>query len=349
MTTNLHQKILSEFLNSNIKIKSLDRLNDYIAYCINNNQNEPIKGKSSHHHILPRADDCFPEYKDLKVNKWNGTYLMYSDHYYAHWLLTEAIHNSSQLFAFCAMHNKDLKLGRINESNLIPADDFQVKMEERSKQFSEWDKQYGDERKLKQSKTKQSKEWKDTIGKAAKTKLINTISIIQKNGKSLAQNRSEKAAETKKNTFIDGKSLSKIYSEYQQLIMKETNGYARASIKQKETKSSKEWKDTIGKQSTLKRIDIIKKNIKAGKVMYENSKGENHYATKVVYIYNNKNVLMYVSKGSLAKLINDNNLPQTLRNTLHNGRKLYDRNNNRGASKETIEKYKGWFMSYEKL
>ena len=39
MTT--YRQILDEFLNSNIKIKSLDRLNDYITYCINNNQNKP--------------------------------------------------------------------------------------------------------------------------------------------------------------------------------------------------------------------------------------------------------------------------------------------------------------------
>lgn len=131
MTTNLHQQILNEFLNSNIKIKSLDKLNEYIAYCINNNQNKPIKSKTSHHHILPKAKDCFPELENLKVNKWNGTHLMYFDHYYAHWLMTEAINNYSQLYAFCAMHNMDTKKGRILESNLIPAEEFQEKMKER--------------------------------------------------------------------------------------------------------------------------------------------------------------------------------------------------------------------------
>lgn len=54
---------------------------------------------------------------------------MYSDHYYvhyyAHYLLTEAIDNHSMLLAFTAMHNKDIKNGRITKADLIPAEEFQ--------------------------------------------------------------------------------------------------------------------------------------------------------------------------------------------------------------------------------
>jgi len=126
----MKNKILQEFLNSNIKIKNKDYLIRYIDFCLNKNKGNRIKGKTSYHHIPPKADSCFPEYSNLKANPWNGTHLLYSEHYYAHWLLTEALDNYSQLSAFCAMNNKDIKNGRIEEKDLIKADVFQKKMEE---------------------------------------------------------------------------------------------------------------------------------------------------------------------------------------------------------------------------
>jgi len=138
MTTNLHYRIITEFQNSNIKIKSLDKLNEYITYCIDNNQKGHTKFKTSLHHILLKSKDCFPQYKNLKENKWNGTYLYHKDHYYAHWLITEAISSYSQLSAFCAMHNMDTKNGKINELDLIPADKFQEKVELKSVEHSKY-------------------------------------------------------------------------------------------------------------------------------------------------------------------------------------------------------------------
>jgi len=127
-------KILQELLNSNIKIMSQEKLEQYIQFCIKNNQQEKIKYKTSYHHILPRK--LFEKYSNLKENPWNGTHLKHSDHYYAHWLLTEAIDDYGQLSAFCAMHNKDTKLGKIEEKDLISEDEFQKKMEERNKEIS---------------------------------------------------------------------------------------------------------------------------------------------------------------------------------------------------------------------
>jgi len=253
MTTNLHQQILNEFLNSNIKIKSLDRLNEYISYCISNNQNKHTKFKTSHHHILPKADDCFPRFKNLKVNKWNGTYLKHSDHYYAHWLLTEALNSSSQLFAFCAMHNKDLKLGRINKSDLIPAEVFQEKMEERSTMYLQWCVENPEKvqemlykQKLTKEKnnsnilggqkcsaTKQSQEWKDSIGKEAIEK-----HKITKSSQEWKDSIGKEAIE-KHNTTINSQ-------EWKESIGKEQ------ILKYKETVNSQEWKDSIGKEKSDK-------------------------------------------------------------------------------------------------
>ena len=129
-------KILQEFLNSDIKIKSKEKLEQYIDYCIKNNQKERIKCKTSYHHILPKS--LFPLYSKLKENPWNGTHLLYSEHYYVHWLITESIDDYGQLHAFVAMHNKDIKNGRIEEKDLIPKDEFQEKMEERGNKYREW-------------------------------------------------------------------------------------------------------------------------------------------------------------------------------------------------------------------
>lgn len=58
----MKNKILQEFINSDIKIKSIEKLKIYIDYCINNNQGNRILNKkglsrTSHHHILPKVRD----------------------------------------------------------------------------------------------------------------------------------------------------------------------------------------------------------------------------------------------------------------------------------------------------
>lgn len=149
---NLHTQILIEFKQSNLKIINEEKLIQYIHFCIDNNQLEVIQGKSAHHHILPQAESCFPQFSDLVENEWNGTHLLYSDHYYAHWLFTEAIENYSQLSAFVAMHNMNPKLELIKECDLIPAEEYQKKMEQRSINQSEWYKNNPDKLLLREAK-----------------------------------------------------------------------------------------------------------------------------------------------------------------------------------------------------
>jgi len=125
----MFNRILNIFKQSNLEIKSIQKLEQYIKYCIKNNNQKRIKFETAHHHILPNA--LFPELSNLRDTPWNGVYLMHFDHYYAHWLLTEALYSPSMLFAFCAMHNKDIKNNRLEEKDLIAKSDFQLKMEER--------------------------------------------------------------------------------------------------------------------------------------------------------------------------------------------------------------------------
>jgi len=250
-------KILQEFLNSTLEIKSQEKLKQYIQFCITNNQQEKIKGKTSYHHILPQANSCFPKYSNLKENPWNGTHLLYSDHYYAHYLFTEAIDNYSQLSAFCAMNNKDIKNGRISENDLIPAEEFQKKMEERSENHSkllnskEWRNTKGKIQSEKHKEIKNSEEWKNTIGKEQARKIKETKNSIE------WENTTGKKMK-------DKMSYTKNSEEWKNTIGKEQ------ARKIKETLNSEEWKKEVGINHRKK---ILSTKLKKGKwfKLYTNS------------------------------------------------------------------------------
>jgi hypothetical protein len=57
------------------------------------------------HHILPKAKDMFPQYKNLKEHTWNGIHLNPREHFIAHWMLSKAFPGSSQGIAFYNMAN----------------------------------------------------------------------------------------------------------------------------------------------------------------------------------------------------------------------------------------------------
>jgi len=58
------------------------------------------------HHILPKANDMFPQYKDLNIYPWNISYLGAREHFVAHWILWKAL-GGSQTNAFFSMKNKN--------------------------------------------------------------------------------------------------------------------------------------------------------------------------------------------------------------------------------------------------
>jgi len=285
MTTNLHQKILNEFLNSNIKIKSLDRLKEYI--------NENGYSKTSYHHILPKAKDCFPEFKDLKVNKWNGTHLYHKDHYYIHWLLTEAIDNYGQLFAFCLMHNMDTKLGRIDELDLISAKKFQKKMEERNKEISKWRENNSEKVKLAAKKRLKSIDW------AKQSILISRgLKVIEENGKTKAQNASIRTKLKRLNDIDEnGKNSFKRATDKRIENMKNNidengkNAIERAALKMSQTRKQ------IGKDglSSYQRSEKNKQN----NVVYQH-----------IIIYDANNKIMFNCPGNFNQICEDNNLPK---------------------------------------
>jgi len=284
-------KILQEFLNSYIKITSQEKLEQYIEYCIYNNQKDRIKDKegyslSAYHHMLPEA--LFDGYKDLKENPWNGTHLLYSDHYYAHWLLTEAIDDYGQLNAFCAMHNKDIKLGKINESDLIPPEEFQKKMEERGRKYSEWCS--NNPEKLMEKSKKHSE-------------FMSQKTLIEGKYQSIAEYNANLRAIRERNTYIGDKNMIDIRIS-KTVNTRRKNGWDttkhQESMKQKQENGKTKQENTTlkmaktrqlkkisfeGKEMTIKEMCAIKTSRKARerakKYDVYNSKGEKVYCDMI--------------------------------------------------------------------
>ena len=120
------EKILNIFLSSNLKIVSIEYLNEYIDFCLLYNNIDKIKRKTATHHILPKAKNLpFTKYKNLKENIWNSSELYHSDHLYAHWLLCKSINHVSILNSFISMYNKNAPNNNIDTIENINFEDFQ--------------------------------------------------------------------------------------------------------------------------------------------------------------------------------------------------------------------------------
>ena len=117
------------------KIRDINKLNEYISYCLDKDKNMKIKSKTSNHHILPRS--LFPEFEDLGKNNWNSCHLLYNEHYIAHSLLAQALEEPSSLFAWYCMSNQDKKTKKVEGSLLLDSIVFQELMERRNKLNSE--------------------------------------------------------------------------------------------------------------------------------------------------------------------------------------------------------------------
>lgn len=96
----MKNKLIKIIEESYVKIKSDEKLEKYISFCIENDQGIHTVGITEYHHILPKAKRLFPQFSNLKENNWNGTFLTYENHYIAHALLVNAIDNESVIYAW---------------------------------------------------------------------------------------------------------------------------------------------------------------------------------------------------------------------------------------------------------
>jgi hypothetical protein len=88
----------------------LNRYYNFIISCTKNNANLGESVYTEMHHICPKANDLFPEYKSLKKFPWNKSMLTDRQHYIAHWLLWKSYTNASQTHAFmCMSDNQNTK------------------------------------------------------------------------------------------------------------------------------------------------------------------------------------------------------------------------------------------------
>ncbi len=176
---------MRDFLISKLKtlnVKDENKLIEYVDYCISNDKKYKILGTTSHHHILPKAKNLpFAEFSNLTENSWNGVHLLFSEHYYAHWLLYESIKHYSITKSFVAMHNKDIKLGRITEDVLINSKLYECVMIEHSKATSEHMNEIIIDNK-KRSQISAIKQWetKRSNGNIGDAKQMNTPESIEK-------------------------------------------------------------------------------------------------------------------------------------------------------------------------
>lgn len=94
------------------KVKSIHYFERYLKLLewfttINKSTNKGIYLES--HHLLPKADDMFPEYKSFKDYPWNKVRLTARQHFIAHWVLWKAF-GGSQIYAFrCFIDQIDCK------------------------------------------------------------------------------------------------------------------------------------------------------------------------------------------------------------------------------------------------
>lgn len=299
----MKNKILQIFKSSGLNIISEENLEKYIEFCIVNDCHKRIKGKTSHHHILPKAKNLpFEKYSNLRENPWNGSHLLFKNHYYAHYLLTKSIYHYSIYFSFLQMHNKDTKISRLEKCDLIDFEEVQQTKEYQHKMYETWlnekvlfegeeidnrtmlgilnsrDKNqlvYDENSKcikkskligIKISQTKNSVEWKETVGVYAvekmkntkstgdyqqniepmrKKKHLNSLNRILDNGLTVAQNAGLKTSE----------SLLKINTETGNTIAKDRNiksaEYRKTTIEDNGL--------TIAQNSTIRASETMKK------------------------------------------------------------------------------------------
>ena len=325
-------KILSIFLQHIDADKvNITLLKKYIQYCIDNNKTKE-KGKTSFHHILPRGNKTpFNQYENLTINAWNGVHLTYYEHYYAHYLLSNAIVLPIYLYIFIAMHNKDRKLKRILESELIPQDEYNTLMCKRNKNISEnmltiinHNGEYMTKAKLSALNRKITPEQLEKMSNRMKgdNNLVHDKNIIDRirktkletyiNGKNLDTISAERAAATMKKEFVDesgnittiykinGKKLSKHLNTEITL----ENGTVTTVAKERNKAKGIKMRE-IGKKYILKNIfdetfSVIKDAIEIREISPGlESKTKENYLGKSKFGYNH---FMKINKPTLIGL-----------------------------------------------
>jgi hypothetical protein len=204
-------KILEKFSVLSSTIVDQEMLEKYIDFCLEKRLEAKITKQTTSHHILPVAKTLpFKEWSDLSLHIWNKAELLYSDHYYAHYLLMKAIDHVATYHAFAAMHKRDFAMGRINKSDLIPENDFDEIWRKRNEKISQLRLE-----KITVDGTEITKAAFYERNKILSEETLLSMSQRVSGDKNPAKNPDvvSKIRSTKSSTFIDGKNLDTISAE----------------------------------------------------------------------------------------------------------------------------------------
>jgi len=91
----------------------LDRYHKFIQACcqVNSLKTKEELGYTENHHICPKADDLFPNYKNFRTNKWNKAILTARQHFIAHLMLWKTYGGSQTkaIYFMVEMNQENLK------------------------------------------------------------------------------------------------------------------------------------------------------------------------------------------------------------------------------------------------
>lgn len=324
------KKTLIEELNK-LDVINDEKLIEYVEFCLSNKTNK-IKFKSALHHILPGAKLLpFGKYKNLKETPWNGVYLLHKDHYYAHFLLSQAVNHISILHAFRVMHLSDCKLNKLSECDLIDLNKYQDICERSKREFSKYFKGSN----AKKAAAKMVKTKKQTICENGKSILENStikrnitrINTIDENGKSINKINGEKTRETRLNDIDKNNKNSyqhtanTIYnnrdkeyrvkkSENSAQTMKKNGTYIKTAKKHKKYQNEIMLSGMTRAQETGKKVSKTrKKKIASGEI--QRLTGELNGSAIKVKIFNSEDILMYECNGTFEKICKEHSLPRS--------------------------------------
>jgi len=94
--------MIEQNINSLVTTKNQHYIDRYLRFIYSRKEQEE---NFHRHHILPKAKDMFPQFKNSQEFPWNCIKLSYREHFIAHWILAKAFPKSSQQRAFYHMVN----------------------------------------------------------------------------------------------------------------------------------------------------------------------------------------------------------------------------------------------------
>lgn len=169
-----------------------------------------VKSKTENHHILPKA--LYPEYKDLRKNKWNGVQLTHKEHFICHLLLTKMVEKDQKhnmIYALNAMMNLRGEV-RYTNSYLYEKAREKFSLLQQERLAGENNPRYG----VKVAGTKTA----EKIGEANRGK------VPWNKGIPMKESTKQMQAEQKKGRKPSEETVAKISAKLKGLVVSERNG-----------------------------------------------------------------------------------------------------------------------------